>query len=65
MPPKMPTWRTFEDAAREVGVGSRTLRRWVAEGRLKAYTIAGDRHRYVDMEELERLRKPRAVTRRR
>lgn len=61
----MPTLRTFDDAAQETGLGSRTLRRWVAEGRLKAYAIAGDRRRFVDMDELDRLRRPKPVPRKR
>ena len=58
----MPTLRALEDAADESGLGRRTLSRWVAEGKLTAYGSAGDRKRYVDMDAIKRLRKPKPLT---
>jgi excisionase family DNA binding protein len=57
----MPTLKTLDDAARLSGVSRRLLQRWVSEGKLTAYRIAGDRHRYVDMQQIERLRKPEPI----
>jgi excisionase family DNA binding protein len=54
----MPTLKTLDEAARLSGVSRRLLQKWVGEGRLTAYRIAGDRHRYVDLDEVKRLRKP-------
>jgi excisionase family DNA binding protein len=61
--PSLPvaTWRTLDQAARQLGVSRRTLTRWVTAGRVKAYTIAGDKRRYVDMDELRRLREPKPI----
>ena len=57
----MATLRTLDEAARLVGVGRRTLDRLVAEGKLTAYKVVGDRRHYVDIDAVERLRKPRPV----
>jgi excisionase family DNA binding protein len=54
----VPTWRALDDAAQQVGVSRRTLTRWISEGKLTAYRIAGDRRRYVDMDDIKRLREP-------
>ncbi|HEV2033389.1 MAG TPA: helix-turn-helix domain-containing protein [Candidatus Dormibacteraeota bacterium] len=61
----MATLRTLDEAARAAGIGRRTLDRLVADGKLKAYKQIGDRRHYIDMDELDRLRKPRPVGRRR
>ena len=52
----VPTWRTLDEAAKQTGVSRRTLTRWVSEGRLRAYKRAGDRRRYVDLDDLRKLR---------
>jgi len=57
----VPTWRSMEDAATETGIGRRTLTRWVSEGKLRAYTRAGDRKRYVDLEDIRKLQELRPV----
>jgi excisionase family DNA binding protein len=59
----MPSLRSLDDAAREVGVSRRLLQRWISEGKLQAYRIAGDRRRYVDIDELNRLREPEKLPR--
>jgi hypothetical protein len=38
--------------------------RLVADGTLKAFKVVGDRRHYVDLDAIERLRKPRPVRRR-
>lgn len=55
----MATWRTLDEAAVQVGVSRRTLQRWIAERRIYAYRIAGDRRAWVDLDEIRELRKPR------
>jgi excisionase family DNA binding protein len=59
--PGMATWKTLDDAARQLGIGRRTLTRWISEGKLTGYTIAGDRRRYVDMDEVKKLRQPKPL----
>lgn len=61
----MPSLRSLDDAAREVGISRRLLQRWISEGKLQAYRIAGDRRRFVDIEQLNRLRKPEKLPRKR
>lgn len=55
----MATWRTLDEAAVQVGVSRRTLQRWIADRRIHAYRIAGDRRAWVDLDEVRELRKPR------
>jgi excisionase family DNA binding protein len=57
----MPTWRSLDEAAKQTGVSRRTLTRWVAEGKLRAYKRAGDRRRYVDLDDLRKLQQLRPV----
>jgi hypothetical protein len=52
---------TLDHAARQLGVSRRTLARWLTASGVKAYTIAGDGRRYVDMDEPRRLREPKPV----
>lgn len=59
----MPTLKTLDEAARLSHVSRRLLQKWVREGKLTAYRIAGDRHRYVDMDEIKKLRKPEQLPR--
>ncbi len=55
------TWRSLDDAAKQSGISRRTLTRWISEKRLTAYRIAGDRRRYVDMDDIKQLRKPKPL----
>jgi len=62
----MPTWRSLDDAAKEVPphlaemgvkpVSRRTLNRWIEEGLLTPIRIPGDRKHYVDLDEIEKIR---------
>jgi excisionase family DNA binding protein len=55
----MATWRTLDVAAEQISVSRRTIERWIAQGRIKSYNIAGDRHTYVDLDEIRKLREPK------
>jgi excisionase family DNA binding protein len=55
----MASWRTLDDAAKQLKISRRTLTRWVSQGLVQTYTILGDRHVYVDMDQIKELRKPR------
>ncbi len=57
----MPTWRSLDDAAKQTGISRRTLTRWVSEGKLRAYGRAGDRRRYVDLDDIRELQKLRPI----
>ena len=57
----VPTWRTLDDAARQTGISRRTLTRWVSEHKLRAYSRAGDRRRYVDLDDLHKLQQLRPI----
>jgi len=59
----MPTLKSLNEAATLCGVSRRLLQKWVSQGKLTAYEIAGDRKRYVDVEAVQRLRKPQALPR--
>jgi len=59
----MPTWRDLETAARELGVSRRTLQKWVAAGKLTVYGRAGDRKKYVDLDEARLLRELKPLPR--
>ena len=56
---RMPKVLALDEAAKRIGVSRRTLQRWLAEGRIKRFRVAGDRRVFVDPEEIERLREPR------
>lgn len=58
-PTLMPTWRSLDDAAKQSGVSRRTLQRWVQQGRLTPYTIAGDPKMYLDLDQIRKLREPK------
>jgi excisionase family DNA binding protein len=53
--------RPLDDVAAQTGLGRRTLQTWLGQGLLTAYKIAGDRKRYIDVAELDRLRQPQAI----
>jgi excisionase family DNA binding protein len=55
---------TVAEAAERLGVHHMTIRRWIREGRLRAFRV-GDVRRYVDAEEVEALREPQELPRRR
>lgn len=59
----MPTLKSLNEAATLCGVSRRLLQKWVSQGKLTAYVIAGDRKRYVDVEAVQRLREPHALRR--
>jgi excisionase family DNA binding protein len=46
------------EAAERLGVHEKTIRRWIRQGRLRPYQIAGDRRRFVDADAVEALREP-------
>ena len=51
------TYESLADAAARTAVSTRTLRRWIAEGRLPAYRV-GPRLVRLDPESVDRLMKP-------
>jgi len=57
----MPTWRSLDEAAKQSGVSRRTLNRWISDRKLRVYTRAGDRKRYVDLDDIKQLQKLRPV----
>lgn len=58
----VPTIKSLDEAAGITGVPRRTLQRWLNEGKLTPWTIEGDRRRFVDIAEIEKLRQPRPDT---
>lgn len=57
----LPTWRSLDEAAEQTGVSRRTLTRWISAGKLRAYSRAGDRKRYVDLDDLRKLQELRPI----
>ncbi len=51
----------MDDAASQTGIGRRTLTRWVSDGKLRAYRRAGDRRRYVDLDDIKQLQQLQVV----
>lgn len=60
-PEQMATWRTLDQAAKQLGVSRRTISQWISDRKIRAYTIPGDKHRYVDMDEVKKFRQPRPI----
>ena len=60
-PQTMPTWRTLDEAAKQLRLSRRTITRWVQGGHIRVYEIPGDRKRYVDLDEIKKFRQPRPV----
>ena len=58
----MPTIKSLDEAARLTGVSRRLIQKWLGGKRLTAYSIAGDRRRFVDLDEIKKLREPRPLT---
>jgi len=52
-----PRWATVKEAAKHVGLSTRTIRRYIATGRLAASRL-GPRRIEVDLNEVDKLRKP-------
>jgi len=42
-------------------VSRRLIQWWLAEGKLKRWQIAGDRKRYVNMDEVKKLLEPKPL----
>ena len=57
----VPTWRSLDEAAQQTGIGRRTLSRWVSQGKLTAYARAGDRRRFVDLDDIRKLQELRPL----
>ena len=57
----MPTIKSLDEAARLTGVSRRLIQKWLGGKRLTAYSIAGDRRRFVDLDEIKKLREPKAI----
>ncbi len=57
----MATWRTMDEAAKQLKVSRRTLTRWVTAGKIRVYRVEGDRHRYVDLDEIRKMRQPKLI----
>jgi len=57
----MATIKSLDEAARASGVSRRLLQKWLREKRLIAYSIAGDRRRFVDLDEIKKLREPKPL----
>ncbi len=56
--------KPLDEAARLSRVGRRTIQRWLGEGRLTPFRIAGDKRRYVDVDEITKLRHPEPLPKR-
>ena len=54
---------TVAEAAERLGVHHMTIRRWIREGKLRAFRIPGDVRRFVDADEIEALREPQELPR--
>lgn len=57
----VPTWRTLDDAAKQTGISRRSITRWISAGKLRAYSRAGDRRRYVDLDDLKKLQQLKPI----
>jgi len=51
----------MDEAARDSGISRRTLTQWVSDGKLRAFRRAGDRKRYVDLDDIRKLQQLRPV----
>lgn len=57
-----PNLTTLDNAALAVGRSPKTLRNYIADGRLTGYKIHGQRGLYIDTDEARRLFPPRHGT---
>ena len=55
--------RSLDEVAALTGVARRTLQDWLHHGDLTAWHIRGDRKRYIDVADVNRLRTPVTVRR--
>lgn len=53
---KQPTFITIADAAELLGVTDRSIRKWIAEGRLRGYRVG--RHIRVDVADVYAFARP-------
>jgi excisionase family DNA binding protein len=60
-PVEVAAWRTMDEAAAQLRLSRRTITRWVAEGHIRVYKVPGDRHRYVDLDEIRKFRTPTLI----
>ena len=60
-----PDIKSLEEASEQTGVPRRTLQRWLQAGDITGYAIKGDTRRYIDVNEVNRLRTPVVVSNRR
>jgi excisionase family DNA binding protein len=49
-----PSWGTIQESAEHYGVGTKTIRRWIADGRIQAKRI-GPRLIRVDLNSLDNM----------
>lgn len=49
------TWLSLEEAAQQLGVSDRTVRRYIRDGRLPAFTLGGQRLIRIRAEDLATL----------
>ena len=52
---------SLREAVIKFGIARRTFQDWLRGGKLTGYTVAGDRQRYLDRAELERLLEPQPL----
>lgn len=57
----MPNLKSIDEAAKIAKVSRRLLQQWMTETKLKRWKVPGDRRRFVDMDEIRRLKEPRQV----
>jgi excisionase family DNA binding protein len=56
-----PDVKPLDEAVGLTGVPRRTLQRWLSSGDITAYQIKGDSKRYIDVNEVNRLRTPQPI----
>jgi excisionase family DNA binding protein len=52
------TWITIEQAAEQLGVSRRSIRRYIADGLLPAYRVAGDHLIRIAQDDLDQMMVP-------
>jgi excisionase family DNA binding protein len=52
---------SLREAVTKTGVARRTFQDWLRDGKITGYTVAGDRQRYLDRAELDRLLQPQPL----
>jgi excisionase family DNA binding protein len=51
----------LDEAASQTGISRRTITRWISDGKLRAFSRAGDRRRYVDLDDLRKLQELKPI----